>query len=105
VAARKDQVGNETAMASDTAQITARFITIMQEYSGKGNREVEMQLPTEANQAVAFIIEKFQIPWYGDLEKQARIFIAGLTYDAFLASGEELKDGDTIAFIPISGGG
>jgi molybdopterin converting factor small subunit len=92
-------------MTPDAVRVTVRFITIMQKYSGKGRREVEMELPALPDQAVALIIERFQIPWKSNLERQARIFIEGLTYDAFLASGERLKDGDQISFIPISGGG
>jgi molybdopterin converting factor small subunit len=92
-------------MADDTVQVTVRFITIMQRYSGKGNREVQLELPPEPGLAVDSIIERYQIPWMDNLERQVRIFITGLTYDAFIASGEHLKGGDTIAFIPISGGG
>jgi molybdopterin converting factor small subunit len=92
-------------MTPDEVHVTVRFITIMQKYSGEGQREVEMELPPDPGQAVALIIERFQIPWQDNLEKQARIFIEGLTYDAFLESGLRLKSGDTIAFIPLSGGG
>ena len=92
-------------MTSDAVQVTVRFITIMQRYSGKGNREVEMGLPPDPSQAVDLIIERFQIPWKGNLEKQARIFINGVVYDSFLASVERLKGGDIITLIHISGGG
>ncbi len=92
-------------MTSDAVQVTVRFITIMQRYSGKGNREVEMELPPEPSQAVDLIIERFQIPWKDNLEKQVRIFINSVVYDSFLETGERLKEGDTIDFIPISGGG
>jgi hypothetical protein len=92
-------------MKPDTAQVTVRFITIMQKYSDQGQREMVMELPSEPQQAVALIIERFEIPWVDKLESQVRIFMEGLTYEAFLASGLHLKDGDTIAFIPISGGG
>ena len=92
-------------MSPDTVQVTVRFITIMQRYSGEGKRELEMELPARPDLAVDLIIEQFQIPWQDNLERQARIFIEGLSYDAFLASEKYLKDGDTISFIPISGGG
>ena len=92
-------------MTPDAVQVTVRFITVMQKYSGKGKREVEMELPPDPGQAVALIIERFQIPWQDNLEKQARIFIEGSTYDSFLENGQRLKGGDTIAFIPLSGGG
>lgn len=100
-----DQTENEGATKPDAVRVTVRFITIMQRYSGEGKREVEMELPTRPDQAVALIVERFEIPWQDNLERQARIFIEGLSYDAFLASEERLKDGDTISFIPISGGG
>ena len=100
-----DQIGDDAVMTPDAVLVTVRFITIMQRYSGKGRREVEMELPPDPDQAVALIIERFQIPWQDNLERQARIFIEGLTYDAFLESGLCLKGGDTIAFIPLSGGG
>lgn len=92
-------------MTSDAVQVTVRFITIMQRYSGKGNREVEMELPAEPSQAVDLIIERFQIPWKDNLEKQVRIFINDMIYESFLESGERLKGGDIITLIPISGGG
>ncbi len=92
-------------MTSDTVPVTVRFITIMQRYSGKGNREVEIELPPEPSRAVDLIIERFQIPWKDNLERQVRIFINDMIYESFLESGERLKGGDVIAFIPISGGG
>lgn len=92
-------------MTSDTVPVTVRFITIMQRYSGKGNREVEMELPPEPGQAIDLILERFQIPWKDNLEKLVRIFINGVIYDSFLESGQRLKGGDIIVFIPLSGGG
>ncbi len=92
-------------MTSDTVPVTVRFITIMQRYSGKGNREVEIELPPEPSRAIDLILERFQIPWKDNLERQVRIFINDMIYESFLESGERLKGGDVIAFIPISGGG
>lgn len=92
-------------MTRDTVPVTVRFITIMQKYSGEGRREVTMELPPDPRLAVDLILEQFQIPWYGDLDRYVRIFIDGLVYDAYVGSGERLKGGETIAFIPISGGG
>lgn len=92
-------------MAAELVPVTVRFVTIMQNYSGKGRREVEMQLPSEPSRAVDLILERFQIPWQGDMERYVRIFVNGVGFDAYLASGHLLKAGDSIAFIPISGGG
>jgi molybdopterin converting factor small subunit len=100
-----DRAGNAGPMASDLVQVTVRFITIMQRYSGEGRREVRMELPPKPDEALAQIIEAFQIPWEGGVEAQARVFVNGIAYGSFVASGQWLKGGDVIAFIPISGGG
>lgn len=92
-------------MADDTVLVTVRFITIMQRYSGQGNREVQMELSPGPAEALAEIIERFQIPWQDGLEAQVRVFVNGMVYDSFLESGQRLKGGDVIAFIPVSGGG
>lgn len=89
---------------TDCVSVTVRFISIMQKYSGN-QREVEMELPADPAQAVHSIVNCFQIPWKGNLEKRTRIFINKVLYDAFVKSGIRLKTGDTISFIPISGGG
>ena len=102
---RKRAKEKQKAMTSDTVRITVRFITIMQKYSGSGKREVEMELPREPDQAVDLIIKRFDIPWKDDLEKYTRIFIGRVAYDSFVESGKRLETGDTIAFIPLSGGG
>lgn len=92
-------------ISSDFVQVTVRFITIMQKYSDNGLREVNLELPSEPRQAVDLIIERFQIPWKDDLENRVRIFINGLNDQAFFESGDRLKAGDIIAFVPISSGG
>ena len=91
-------------MAEDTVQVKVRFITIMQEYSGR-KREVEMDLPPEPEQAIDLIIRRFEIPWADRLEKYTRIFINKELARVFVESGNRLKDGDTIMFIPMSSGG
>ena len=75
----------------------------MQRYSGQ--REVRMELPADPRKAVECIIDEFQIPWSGELEKSTRIFINKREFNDFLSSGQILKSDDTISFIPISGGG
>lgn len=92
-------------MTSDAVQVTVRFITIMQRYSGQGQREVQMELSPRPDEALAQIVERFQIPWQDGLQAQVRVFVNGIVYDSFLDSGQRLKGGDVIAFIPISGGG
>jgi len=89
---------------TDCVSITVRFVSIMQKYSGN-KREVEMELPTDPAQAIHLIINHFQIPWKDNLDKSTRIFINQTLNDPFVDSGKRLKDKDTIAFIPLSGGG
>lgn len=91
-------------MTEDTVQVKVRFITIMQEYSGR-KREVEMELPPEPEQAIDLIIRRFNIPWAERLEKYTRIFINKELSRVFVESGNRLKDGDTIMFVPMSSGG
>jgi molybdopterin converting factor small subunit len=91
-------------MPEDTVKVKVCFITIMQKYSGR-EREVEMDLSPEPEQAIDLIIQRFHIPWTDHLEKFVRIFINRELSQAFIESGKHLKDGDTITFIPISGGG
>ena len=87
----------------ETVTLTVRFVTIMQRYSGQ--RELQMVVPTDPNQALSAIIDKFSIPWKNNLEKSSRIFINRQFYEKFLQSGQKLNAGDVIAFIPMSGGG
>lgn len=89
---------------ADCVSVTVRFISIMQKYAGN-KREVELELPTDPAQAVDVIINRFQIPWKDNLEKSTRIFINQQLYSQFVDSETRLKAKDTIAFIPISGGG
>jgi molybdopterin converting factor small subunit len=91
-------------MSEDTVQVKVRFITIMQKYSGR-KREVEMDLSPEPERAIDRIIDRFHIPWADHLEKFTRIFINKELSHLFVKSGKQLKDGDTIMFIPMSSGG
>ena len=88
----------------DCVSITVRFVSIMRKYSGD-KREVQVEVPTDPAQAIHLIINRFQIPWKDNLEKSTRIFINQRLNDPFAGRGHPLKDKDTIAFIPISGGG
>lgn len=80
-----------------------RFITLMQRYSGQ--RNMDLDLPLDPQAAIDTVIARFQIPWKDNLEKSARIFINREFAHTFIDSGKKLQDGDTISFIPISGGG
>jgi len=75
----------------------------MQQYSGQ--RELEMRLPDDPQEAIDMIIKRFQIPWSGVLEKSVRIFINKDLLESLKKSGRKLAEGDRISFIPISGGG
>jgi molybdopterin converting factor small subunit len=83
--------------------IRVRFITVIQRYSGQ--REIEIRLPADPQDAIDAIIERFQIPWSGLLEKSVRIFINKELFETFRKSDRKLADGDRISFVPISGGG
>ncbi len=91
-------------MVADTIAITVRFVSIMQQYSGN-KREVTMEVPTEANLAITTVLNHFKIPWNDKLEKSTRIFINQNLYSPSFDGVMRLKPEDTIAFIPISGGG
>ncbi len=91
-------------MNQDTVPVKVKFITILQKYTGN-QRDVEMELPADPGQAIEHIIDRFQIPWKGNLEKYVRIFINRTLSHEFIQSGKRLNPGDTIVFIPFSGGG
>ena len=91
-------------MNQDTMPVKVKFITILQKYTGN-QREVEMELPADPGQAIERIISQFQIPWEGNLEKYVRVFVNREISHEFIRSGKRLHSGDTIAFIPFSGGG
>jgi molybdopterin converting factor small subunit len=94
-------VSEQTTQGS--VSIIVRFITVMQQYSGQ--RELEMRVPSAPQEAIDMIIEQFQIPWSGVLEKSVRVFINKELLEAYKKSGRRLVEGDRISFIPISGGG
>jgi len=89
--------------SQQSVSILVRFITVMQQYSGQ--RELEMRLPDDPQEAIDMIIKRFQIPWSGVLEKSVRIFINKDLLESLKKSGRKLAEGDRISFIPISGGG
>ncbi|MBW1700113.1 MAG: MoaD/ThiS family protein [Deltaproteobacteria bacterium] len=91
-------------MIADTITVKVRFVSIMQQYSGN-KREVTMEVPSIANQAIETVLNHFKIPWKDKLEKSTRIFINQNLYSPSSDTITLLKPEDTIAFIPISGGG
>ncbi len=91
-------------MLEERVKVTVRFITIMQKYTGR-RREIEMDLSPEPEQAIEHIIQKFDIPWTEQMQKFIRIFINRELSKVFVENGKQLKDGDTILFVPVSCGG
>ncbi len=83
--------------------VRVRFITVMQQYSGQ--RDLEMRLPEDPQEAVDMIIERFRIPWSGVLEKSVRIFINKELFESYKKSGRRLVEGDRVSFMPMSDGG
>ncbi len=98
-----DQERNSKSVASDTVPVTVRFISILKEYSG--GREIEMDLPRDPATAIDIIVDRFQMPWKDQLEKSSRIFINKELSDVYIQNGGLLDARAVIAFIPISGGG
>ncbi len=91
-------------MAENTVQVKVCFLSLLQKYTGR-EREIVMDLPTEPQEAIDRIVQKYQIPWEDNFEKFIRIFINRELFQVFIDGGKRLKDGDTIMFIPVSGGG
>lgn len=91
-------------MKPDTTRIRVKFVSIMQRHSGQG-REVVMDLPLDAARAADLIVREFQIPWEGNLERFVRVFVNRELLKDFVQAGKQLEEGDTISFIPMSGGG
>ena len=84
-------------------EVQIRFISIMQKYSGE--RDFKLKVPPDPAAACDFIIHRYAIPWKEKLEKSTRIFINKQLAQVFIKSGQNLQEGDLLAFIPISGGG
>ncbi|MBW2029376.1 MAG: MoaD/ThiS family protein [Deltaproteobacteria bacterium] len=93
-----------TENGPEHVSVTVKFVSTMQKYSGD-KREIAMDLPGDPARAINIIIDRYQIPWADNLERIVRIFINQTLYELFVEKGERLKDKDTIAFIPLSGGG
>lgn len=64
-----------------------------------------MDLPPDAARAADFIVKEFEIPWEENLERFVRIFVNRELLQDFVQAGKQLAEGDTISFIPMSGGG
>ena len=88
---------------NETVRTTVKFLTFMQKYSGI--REIEMELPRNLSRALDHIINRYNIPWKGNLEKNGAILVNGRHYQTVLKTGEQLSENDTIVFVPIIGGG
>ena len=91
-------------MKQDTVPVKIRFISIMQNYSGK-RKVVEIDLPCDPKKSINHIIRQFKLPWNGKLERFVRIFINRELSNDFIKNGKQLQAGDIISFIPMSGGG
>ena len=74
-------------------------------HPASGGQRGALRLPADPQMAVDRVIERFQIPWLGALEKSVRIFINKELLEAYKKSGRRLAKGDKLSFIPISGGG
>ncbi len=84
-------------------EVQIRFVSIMQRYSGE--RDFKLKVPPDPAAACDFIIQHYNIPWKDKLEKSTRIFINKQLAQVFIKSGKNLQEGDSLVFIPISGGG
>ena len=84
-------------------EVQIRFVSIMQRYSGQ--RDFRLKVPSDPAEACDFIIQRYNLPWKEKLGKSTRIFINKQLAQVFIKSGQNLEEGDLLAFIPISGGG
>ena len=76
---------------ADRVSVTVRFVSIMRKYSGD-KRKLQVEVPADSAQAIDCIINRYQIPWKGDLEKSARIFINQKLNDPVADREKRLKD-------------
>ena len=90
-------------MKKDTVRINVEFLTLMKKYSKID--EIEIMVPNDLSRALDYIIDRFNIPWKGNLEKHGAILINGRHYQSLLKDGADLSEGSTIVFVPLLTGG
>jgi len=88
---------------SSPVKVGVRFVSLVQRHTGL--RRVEMELPAEPEKALKVVIDRYRIPWAGDLERSCRIFVNRQPVERLIKTGKLLQEGDVISFIPILAGG
>jgi molybdopterin converting factor small subunit len=88
---------------SASVKVRVRFVSLIQRHTGV--RRVDMELPAEPEKALKMVINRYRIPWAGDLERSCRIFINRQPVERLIKTGALLQEGDVISFIPILAGG
>lgn len=70
-----------------------------------GRREMNLLIKDDLNQALFDIEEEIAYPLGQKLDREIGLLINGRSYHHYLKSGLELKEGTTLVFVPILGGG
>ncbi len=89
--------------STSSVKVRVRFVSLLQRHTGI--RSAEMEVPAEPEKALEMVIERYRIPWTGDMERICRIFVNRQPVERLLKTGMLLREGDIISFIPILAGG
>ena len=84
-------------------KIKAKFFALPKDY--QGDREIEMEVSEDFQQALEEIDSKTKIGIKEKLDKRFVILINGRNYRKALEEKSKLKEGDNLAFVPFLGGG
>ncbi|NIN91928.1 hypothetical protein GTO36_02840 [bacterium] len=84
-------------------KIKAKFFAMPRDYQGE--RELEMEVSEDFQQALEEIDLKTKIGIKEKLDKRFVILINGRNYKKVLENRDKLEEGDRLAFVPFLGGG
>jgi len=84
-------------------KIKAKFFGLPKDY--QGDREVEMEVSEDFQQALEEIDSRTRIGIKEKLDKRFVILINGRNYRRSLEEKGKLEEGDNLAFVPLVGGG
>ncbi|MBO8170230.1 MAG: MoaD/ThiS family protein [Thermoanaerobacteraceae bacterium] len=86
-----------------TVKVRIKFFAQLAQSAGC--RECYLEVPNNFYEAIKVIEAKFNLSITDKLGSGYSVLVNGKGYSYGLESNNELKDGDTLAFVPFLGGG